>query len=369
MFSISASRKITRDQISESWRHTVIIERNNEASHWRITAVFARSYLHVVHQRGHSPEHVLSQACLAPGCLDRGKQYLSMEEFWAVAEAAVAIAGDDGIGIDIGMMLPPTAIGNVGYAMLCAATVGEVLEISERFWHLLSRGQQLHVIYGGERCIVEVEFLISNPILHHNEAEITVFGALRSLEVLLRRDLHDIEIWFDYPEPAHGARYKELVDNVHFGMPSCRLIFPASFLSLPLDMSNQQACEFALEQCKKEEALLGIFESSTISKVRDLVVLGVDGYPQLEEVAERLYISSRTLRRKLGEEGIGYSDLLKSARKRDAISMLDDYEMDITHIATVLGYRDPSNFTRAFKLWTNMTPSEYRQLRRHKPLI
>lgn len=341
-------------------------EASSALSHWRIPAVFSRSYLMVVQQRGHDPGQVLTRAGLAADALRPGKTYLTMAESQAVAEAAIAITGDDGIGIDIGLMLPPTAIGNVGYAMLCAATVADVLEIGERFWHLLSRGQQLHVANGSDRCSVEVEFLIKHPLMHHNEAETTIFGALRNLQMLLRKELRDTEIWLDYPEPAHGARYRELVDVVRFDMPACRFIFPSAWLSLPLDMPNQQACEFALEQCKKEEAFLGIFESSTISRVRELVVLGADGYPQLEQVAQKLYVSSRTLRRKLGEEGIGYSDLLKGARKRDAIQMLDDYEMDVTHIATMLGYRDPSNFTRAFKQWTDMTPTEYRQLRQHR---
>ncbi|MEQ1311998.1 AraC family transcriptional regulator ligand-binding domain-containing protein [Acinetobacter sp. XH1639] len=335
-------------------------------NHWRVPAVFTRTYLKVVESREHDPAQVLTHAGLPPDSLRSGIAYLTLEESQAIAEAAVSIAGDDGIGIDIGMMLPPTAIGNVGYATLCSSTLADALEIGERFWHLLSRGQQLHVVTVNNRCCVEVEFLIKNPLMHHSEVEVTLFGAFRNIQILLRRDLHDIELWLDYPEPVHCARYKELVDVVHFNMPVCKFIFPASLLCLPLDMPNQQACDFALEQCIKEEEMLGIFENSTISKVRELIMIGTDGYPQLEHVAQKLFISSRTLRRKLHEEGISYSDLLKSARKRDAIQLLDNYEMDIAQIASTLGYLDPSNFTRAFKQWTDMTPSEYRQLRQQK---
>ena len=67
---------------------------------------------------------------------------------------------------------------------------------------------------------------------------------------------------------------------------------------------------------------------------------------QLEQVAERLFMSSRTLKRRLQQTGLGFQQLLDEARKRDAIKLLQNTSLTIEQIALRLGYTDPANFTR-----------------------
>jgi len=99
--------------------------------------------------------------------------------------------------------------------------------------------------------------------------------------------------------------------------------------------------------------------------VRRELVLGDHGYPSLEAVAERLNMSTRTLRRRLQDQGPGFMDLLHAARRRDALSLLTRPALEVAQIAQMLGYADPANFTRAFRQWTGLTPSAWRTSR-HK---
>ena len=71
-------------------------------------------------------------------------------------------------------------------------------------------------------------------------------------------------------------------------------------------------------------------------------------------------MSSRTLKRRLQQVGLGYQQLLDEARKRDAIKLIQNTHLTIEQIAQHLGYTDAANFTRAFKKWTGDTPSRYR---------
>ena len=78
-------------------------------------------------------------------------------------------------------------------------------------------------------------------------------------------------------------------------------------------------------------------------------------------------MSSRTLKRNLQDVGTTYSLLLNDIRKHDAEHLLVKSDMDIQQIALYLGYEQPTNFTRAFKKWTGVSPSVW--LIRFHPLV
>jgi len=80
-----------------------------------------------------------------------------------------------------------------------------------------------------------------------------------------------------------------------------------------------------------------------------------------ERVAAPLNISPRHLRRKLSQEGTSYEQLADDVRREAALRMISDGQLSLTSIAYELGFLDPSSFTRAFRRWTNMSPTAYRR--------
>jgi AraC-like DNA-binding protein len=71
-------------------------------------------------------------------------------------------------------------------------------------------------------------------------------------------------------------------------------------------------------------------------------------------------MSSRTLSRKLRDEGVTYAEILDKLRSALAKRYLSDRELPVSEIAWLLGYQEVSSFTHAFKRWTGMTPREFR---------
>ena len=98
-----------------------------------------------------------------------------------------------------------------------------------------------------------------------------------------------------------------------------------------------------------------------LRQVRELLVLDAEGYPTPEQLAEHLHLTSRTLRRRLQERGLGFQSLLEEARRRDSCHLLAASDMEIQRISQLLGFADPANFTRAFKVSMGMTPSQWRE--------
>jgi AraC-like DNA-binding protein len=84
------------------------------------------------------------------------------------------------------------------------------------------------------------------------------------------------------------------------------------------------------------------------------------GYPVIEQVAELLCISTRTLQRRLRDEGVNYTELVERCRCQAASDSLRHSLDPVRVIACNLGYRDTSSFSRAFRRWTGMSPHAYR---------
>ena len=103
-------------------------------------------------------------------------------------------------------------------------------------------------------------------------------------------------------------------------------------------------------------------EGGHAERLRDYLVSNATARrPQMTAVARSLGISVRSLRRRLDEEGVSYTSLLNEARATLAKRMLDDPRRSIYETAYAMGFSDPSAFHRAFKRWTGMTPTQYRE--------
>jgi AraC-like DNA-binding protein len=83
-------------------------------------------------------------------------------------------------------------------------------------------------------------------------------------------------------------------------------------------------------------------------------------FPRLEQVASKLAMSPRTVRRKLGAEGVRFQDLLDAERGKVAEDYLSNSELTIQQIAEQCDFSDAQNFAQAFKRWTGMSPTDYR---------
>ncbi len=90
----------------------------------------------------------------------------------------------------------------------------------------------------------------------------------------------------------------------------------------------------------------------------------LEGYPKIDWVASKLEISRRCLQRSLDAEGCNFSKLLEGLLKDRAITLLRSTNQGLTDIALQLGYSNSGHFSRAFRRWTGISPSEYRSKQR-----
>lgn len=106
-------------------------------------------------------------------------------------------------------------------------------------------------------------------------------------------------------------------------------------------------------------------DSGLASQIQELFAAGENCYRMgIDEIANDLGTSRRTLQRRLTDCGLEWSRLVEQYRFRKAIKMLADSDVQLIHLSHELGYTDQANFGRAFRKWTGMSPGTYRKLRR-----
>lgn len=81
----------------------------------------------------------------------------------------------------------------------------------------------------------------------------------------------------------------------------------------------------------------------------------------IDDISEALNISSRTLQNRLRKRDISFKYILNSIRSELAKKYLKNDDLNITEIAFLLSYKDQTSFNRAFKSWTGLNPSTWRQ--------
>ncbi|MEO1056502.1 MAG: helix-turn-helix transcriptional regulator, partial [Actinomycetota bacterium] len=102
-------------------------------------------------------------------------------------------------------------------------------------------------------------------------------------------------------------------------------------------------------------------DASTTERVRAaLVELLPAGSTAMRDVGRSLAMSTRTLQRRLAEEGTSFQAVLASTREALARHYLSNEAISTTEISFLLGYADPSSFYRAFHEWTGLTPERVR---------
>jgi AraC-like DNA-binding protein len=138
------------------------------------------------------------------------------------------------------------------------------------------------------------------------------------------------------------------------------LIFDKELLKIPLIEPNK-------ELLMSFEGIAGVTlerlaKSQTYTrKVLNIIVAEINGeIPTIDTVAKHLAVSVRSLQEYLKTEGTSFIKLLNEVRKDIAINCLKGTNTSIAEIAYVLGFSETSAFNRAFKRWTNRTPSEFR---------
>jgi AraC-like DNA-binding protein len=306
-----------------------------------------------------SEEELLSETGLAENALEDPFGRFPLSKMCELLERARLLTGEAGLGYYDGLQKPPSAYGPLGLAALSATSVREALELAVTFAPLFSTALSLDVRFRGDVAIVH---LAENADLGTARDIVLISMGLRLQTIfnaLTKRRQHfsaDLAI----AEPPYQSRFAHLVPRWRFGQVANRAFLDATAIDAPIATADRTGLRVARTLCERALDELG-FEEGFVDRVRRLLAKEEGGFRSVDEVAARMHVSGRTLKRRLAAQGVSFSNLTERTRLQKAMVLLRSCRLPVSDIAHRLDYATTSTFVRAFHRWTGTTPAAYRR--------
>lgn len=277
---------------------------------------------------------------------------------WRAAEEAT---GDDAIGIKFTNYFQIGSLDGLGFSWSASATLFDAFSRLSRYFAVISSAGKICITE--EQDVTRVALLL--PVPYGVAADPGVDSALAlflHLSRLVQGDgLNPTSVHFQRPKPSALSVFEDFFRcDIEYNASLNELVFEKRDMLKPLLVSNPELArandQVVADYIRKQES--DNFTCKVSAIIAEYLLLGT---PSQLMIAEKLNISTKTLQRRLKAEGINFSSLLCDIRHDLAKKYLMHHWRTISETSYLLGFTEPSNFTRWFKSETGMSPAEYRK--------
>lgn len=272
-----------------------------------------------------------------------------------------------GWALALGVRLGSATHGALGFGAVSAPTLRDTLALLVRYGHVRDPSFGFRLKEAGRSVRIEIHERID--LLEEErvpEIESFLLSVQALVESILGRTLEGTRVEIA-ARPAHADLYRRyFAGTVRFGAAVSALVIPGSWLDHPspfADPALHRASVLSLEAMA--ERLKG--RRYTAALVEELMASGTQGGRSLAEVARQLAVSTRTLIRRLREDGTTYRELRDAHRRTLAVEFLSNTSLTAAEIGYRLGYEDASNFGKACQRWFGWSPGVMRKRLRRRP--
>ncbi len=272
--------------------------------------------------------------------------------------ACVDVTHDPCFGLTVARYIHISNLHALGYALAASSTLMDFCHRVVRYFRLATQTADITLEHAGDE--VTLRWGLLADVCAETEDAFLGFLVL-SMRQLHKPSVNPARVEFHHPCPREGDElYARLFRSpLVFGAPHPLLVLHRSDLEQPL----LGACpEIAQHHDHVADTYLARLDrSDVITMVRKMLVEFLPtGECGRERVAQAMCMSPTTLQAKLLQRNTNFQMILDDTRRELACGYVQQVNRPLTEIAFLLGFSDSSNFTRAFKRWTGVSPSEYR---------
>ena len=311
--------------------------------------------------QGADPDQLLVNTGFTRDMFDNPRARASYAQFGALARNAITLTGNEALGIDVGKRIHLGNLGMLGLALLASNSCQDAVDTTLTYGRVVAPGFALSARSEGNETVLVVRPTVPMGALHAFAVECLLKALSDVTRFLLQgsplpvRRLH-----LDYPRPAYAERYAEITDApIVFDSHAIEVVLAKEDMTRRLGFGDPLTASEAKRLCDFELSQLP--GTGLLEQVRSLLAKTPGEYPSLHGLARELGTSARSLRRALARLGSSYQALLFEVRKEHALDYIRSTHLSVEGLAQRLGFSDARAFRRAFKRWTGLTPSEYRQ--------
>lgn len=307
----------------------------------------------------------------SPVSLSNHRQRISPKQFYTILDQSLRSPKTAGLGFEYGKLLDICAAGTVGQLMMSCNTLDQAFHQFLRFYPLLSLSAQLETSIEDDYLVTYIDSLYDKAIPAHIQcflSEALLTCIVTQARWLSGKPLNFRKVQLAYARPEHYQLYQNMFGcEVEFACARHCIVFDQQLLNTPVLTANPSVFDIKLSHCRE---VLRQWESmfSIREQIYTLLKRAHPDIPSMELVARTLHLSRSSLYRKLRLAETNYQRIVDDFRCDEARRYLQRNELSLCDVAENLGFSDASNFRRAFKKWTGVSPRHYREsLKKHSP--
>lgn len=288
---------------------------------------------------------------------------LSPRQQIQIIRNALRLSGDNGFGLRLGKRLTPPAHGALGFLANSSPDLLTAVDAFKEYLPTRMSFIRLDVSHNERwlECYLKVDFE-AEVAVYRSLIEAVSLSLLSTVEFILGRPLTEGQFQFRFPRPNYAEIYQQYMPcAVSFSESESKLLIPLELCYTPNASADHDNYDIALKQCQAMLAQLPLEKNTTRHRVQAYMLSHPPGQFNEQMVADSLFITKRTLARRLEKESTSFRKLRDDLFSNLASSYLRDTQLSVEAIAGLLGYHDSASFRRAFKRWFSVAPIQYRQ--------
>lgn len=309
----------------------------------------------------------LREICSAGGFtvddLENPEIKITLEQDTAVIEAAIKISGDPFLGLHTGEKTTQVVLGVTGYLMESSKDILSAFRNLQQYTGTFTKLYNYRIETSENEASFYCEPIelwnAHSPDTARHSVDLSFSGALHIIKLLTGKVLHPRKALYRYSEIPDTSEHERILGckPLYNQKKNC-MVFSLSDMSLPVIGYNKELNKIFNRLL---EAELRKEQENFSQRVRHIILQSYHfEFPQLEEVADSMNITPRTLQRKLRDENSTFRSLTDSIKKELACNLLYNKGLSISEISYKLGYAEPAAFQRAFRQWTGKSPGAFR---------
>lgn len=325
-----------------------------------VVPVLVRNLLSLVEERGLSPARLCMGLGFSYADLLHGRVALSMTQIRKVLARARQQFPEPGLSVLCGARQTPASWGLLGLAMYTCETFGDVLAFA------MERHGDLGAVVDHAFEVIALEAHLEafprrlDPMLDAFLVEEDFASIVAVTRVLVGDTFRPLRVEFAFeceaPTPLYARHFR---CPVRFGAVANRLTFDAHWLGTRLPGFDRIG-SFQLRAQLEDLVALPGGRHDLVETLAAVAQRDGERLPQ-RDLAHRINISERTLRRRLVQLDTSFRIVSDEARYAKAKELLAKPDATVADVAIAVGYSDARAFRRAFKRWSGQAPADFRK--------
>ncbi|CAI8858859.1 AraC family transcriptional regulator ligand-binding domain-containing protein [Pseudomonas sp. IT-P291] len=311
-------------------------------------------------RQGLNPAEMLRRVSLPQESLRRHEGILSYRRYCALLERCEKQSDNVLFGLQYGLYQGINVFGDLLCLIRNARTVGDALSELRANYSLYNGAAEVGLdVEGG---LAALSYRVNEgdiPGLRQAE-ELACGVGVQLMRTLVGSGWQPGAVLLRHPPLFDESNYLQTLGFLPtFASSYTGLEFDSAVLSLPLSSADETLFRLISEHIGRMERLSADEMPGYVKQLlRDLLP---SGRATIEKVADCMAFNSRTLQRRLAQEGTSFQRLLDETRQGMARSYLEDLSISMKQMSGLLGYADSSGFSRAFNRWFENSPLEWQK--------